>query len=182
MRWLPGRPLCGRTSVRPRLPHLSVGETKRRIPHTHSGLRLSHGWGRRRGVSHGLTRVFASPTEWGRREHPAGEAGAQRRGLCLSRGGPHRHVLAPRPPPLRPASAWPRLPHLSVGETKKRIPQRTHSGLRLSHRSGGRRRGVSHCDSLGSVASPPPVGGGDEERGRGGGCLSLTFRRRRRWF
>ena len=31
-----------------------------------------------------VTRVLASPTEWGRREHPAEQAGAQRRGLVLA--------------------------------------------------------------------------------------------------
>jgi len=47
---LPGRPLCDRTPVRPRLPHF-VRETKT---------------------------VFASPTEWGRREHrPDGRSGAE---------------------------------------------------------------------------------------------------------
>ena len=43
--------------------------------------------------------VFASPTEWGRREHPAVQAGAERRGLSQTIGRPHRHVPAPRPPP-----------------------------------------------------------------------------------
>ena len=82
---LPGRPLCARTSVQPRLPHLSAVETKQ-------SLRLSHGVGEARASGR--------------------MAGAQRRGLS-SEGtsgswttrlvsGLIFFVPSPRPPPLRP--------------------------------------------------------------------------------
>ena len=97
-------------------------------------------WGRRRAAWH---RVLASPTEWGeRRENPGGcsaersrrgrdpaeEAGARAEGAeflplrpeCSARGrcrgcGPHRHVLAPRLPPLRPSISSATSPHLDGG-------------------------------------------------------------------
>jgi hypothetical protein len=50
-----------------------VGETKKIA---RAGLCLYHGAGKAK-------RVFASPTKWGRREHPAVQAGAERRGLVL---------------------------------------------------------------------------------------------------
>ena len=78
---------------------------------------------------HQLGRVFASPTEWGRREHPAVEAGAQRRGLCVAIlrcvVGPHlldsSSQAALSVPDLRSATFPP--PAVAV-----RLPRRWRSG------------------------------------------------------
>ena len=96
--------------------------------------------------------------EWGRREHRplgrSGAEGAERLADGHSRMGLIFAFRAPRPPPLRPSSARPRLPHLDGGgDEGARI------GLVFAFRAP---RPPPLRRSIRSAASPHLDGGGDE--------------------
>ena len=133
-----------------------------------------------------LTAV-ASPTEWGRREHPADKAGAQRRGHTTRRASSSRSKLpdGPLPPSLRSGT----LPHC-VREGKKKtleFASPTEWGRREhpANEAGAQQRGqvvrvlsrildrphlldsssqaAPSATGLPSGRVPPPDGGRDED-------------------
>ena len=115
---LPGRPLCGRASARPRLPHLRW-ERRRASScwRVDAGLCLPHldGWGRRRS-GRLVTRAFASPRSGrvraalGRTGRSAAEAEAKRG------GGARRSACAFCRSGSEGGSAWSRGPSASPTE------------------------------------------------------------------